>query len=168
METKFNFKSQICTTKEQSERLLALGLKKDTADCYYWQETEPMYGEAVGIWHLETLDSKDSQEHFEYLDKNFGVCLADDEEHYFIPAWSLGRLIEMLPSPIPISEHLPTFHPYAFLNLSNDSVGYYWEDYDGAGRALIGFSGKGFFLAVVDATEWLIKEGYFNKEYLED
>ena len=26
------FKSQICTTKEQSERLLALGLKKDTAD----------------------------------------------------------------------------------------------------------------------------------------
>ena len=95
METKFNFSSQICTTIEQSERLLALGLKKETADCYYWQETEPMYGEAVGIWHLETLDSKDSQEHFEYLDKNFGVCLADDEEHYFIPAWSLGRLIEI-------------------------------------------------------------------------
>ena len=95
METKFNFSSQICTTIEQSERLLALGLKKETADCYYWQETEPMYGEAVGIWHLETLDSKDSQEHFEYLDKNFGVCLADDEEHFFIPAWSLGRLIEI-------------------------------------------------------------------------
>lgn len=95
METKFNFKSQICTTREQSERLLALGLKKETADCYYWQVTEPMYGEAAGIWYLETLDSKDSQEHFEYLDKNFGVCLADDEEHYFIPAWSLHRLIEM-------------------------------------------------------------------------
>lgn len=95
METKFNFNSQICTTREQSERLLALGLKKETADCYYWQETEPMYREAVGIWHLETLDSKDSQEHFEYLDKNFGVCLADDEEHYFIPSWSLHRLIEM-------------------------------------------------------------------------
>ena len=95
METKFNFNSQICTTREQSERLLALGLKKETADCYYWQETEPMYGEAVGIWNLETLDSKDNQEHFEYLDKNFGVCLADDEEHYFIPAWSLNRLIEL-------------------------------------------------------------------------
>ena len=95
METKFNFKSQIATSIEQSERLLLLGLKKETADCYYWQETEPMYGEAVGIWHLETLDSKDNQEHFEYLDKNFGVCLADDEEHYFIPAWSLGRLIEI-------------------------------------------------------------------------
>ena len=32
METKFNFKSQICTTKAQSERLIALGLKKETAD----------------------------------------------------------------------------------------------------------------------------------------
>lgn len=26
------FESQICTTKEQSERLLALGLKRETAD----------------------------------------------------------------------------------------------------------------------------------------
>ena len=95
METNFNFKSQIATSIEQSERLLLLGLKRETADCYYWQETEPIYGEASGIWHLETLDSKDNQEHFEYLDKNFGVCLADDEEHYFIPAWSLNRLIEL-------------------------------------------------------------------------
>lgn len=96
MKTKFNFNSQICTTREQSERLLALGLKKETADCYYWQETEPIYGEAVGIWNLETLDSKDNQEHFEYLDKNFGVNLADDGEHYFIPAWSLNRLIILI------------------------------------------------------------------------
>jgi hypothetical protein len=35
METKFNFKSQICTDKNQSERLLALGLKKETADMGY-------------------------------------------------------------------------------------------------------------------------------------
>lgn len=32
MKTKFNFNSQICTTREQSERLLALSLKKETAD----------------------------------------------------------------------------------------------------------------------------------------
>ena len=166
METNLNFKSQICTTREQSERLLALGLKKETADCYYWQETEPMYGEAVGIWHLETLDSKDNQEHFEYLDENFGVCLYDDEEHYFIPAWSLGRLIEMLPSPIPISEDLPTFNHYAYLNLSKVSVDYSWEDYDGEDRVLASFYGNGFLAAVVDATEWLIKEGHFYKEYL--
>lgn len=29
------FNSQVCTTKIQSERLLALGLKKETADMYY-------------------------------------------------------------------------------------------------------------------------------------
>ena len=29
------FNSQICTTREQSERLIALGLKKETADMYY-------------------------------------------------------------------------------------------------------------------------------------
>ena len=28
-----NFNSQICTTEEQSKRLLALGLKRETADC---------------------------------------------------------------------------------------------------------------------------------------
>ena len=64
-----DFTSQICTTKEQSERLLSLGLKRETADCvimYYdgWQ-----IGEA---------------EHFDF-DK-------DPVE----PAWSLHRLIEIL------------------------------------------------------------------------
>ena len=101
------------------------------------------------------------------------VPLSDGETARYIqgleiPAWSLGRLLEMLPSPIPISEDLPTFRYYAHLNLSNMSVGYYWEDYDGEGRALVGFSGNGLFAAVVDATEWLIKEGNFPKEYLEE
>ena len=36
MDTKFNFKSSICTSREQSGRLLALGLKKETADCCYY------------------------------------------------------------------------------------------------------------------------------------
>lgn len=134
----FNFKSQIATTKEQSERLLALGLKKETADMWY-----PHFAKTCPIPLIDE------------------VLTTDD-----IPAWSLGRLLEMLPSPIPISETLPTFNHYAFLNLSAESVVYCWEDYDGAGRALVGFTGNGFFAAVVDATEWLIKEENFNKEYL--
>ena len=32
MKTNFNLESAICTSREQSERLLALGLKKETAD----------------------------------------------------------------------------------------------------------------------------------------
>lgn len=138
METKFNFNSQICTTKELSERLLALGLKKETADMCY-----PHFAKSYPIPLVDE------------------VLTTDD-----IPAWSLGRLIEMLPNLIPISEDLPTFCHFAFLDLSKESVNYYWEDYDIEYRALVGFSGKGFFSAVVDATVWLIKEGYFNKEYL--
>ena len=145
MENKFNFSSQICTTREQSERLLALGLKKETADCYYWQETEPMYGEAVGIWNLETLDSKDNQEHFEYLDKNFGVCLADDEEHYFIPAWSLHRLLLIIPREVSIDGYIFPFRYDAVrhMNEADDMYEY-----------------------ITGVLERTIKEGYFNKEYL--
>ena len=143
METKFNFKSQICTSREQSERLLALGLKKDTTDMVW---THAYYG----TWVVTASENPLY------------------EEGDSVPAWSLGRLIEMLPNPIPISENLPTFHHYAYLNLSKVSVDYEWEDYDGEDRALVGFTGNGFFAAVVDATEWLIKEGYFLKEYLEE
>ena len=62
------FNSQICTTEIQSERLLALGLKKETADCVM------MYYDG---WHIGEA------EHFDF-DK-------DPVE----PAWSLHRLIEM-------------------------------------------------------------------------
>ena len=158
METKFNFKSAICTSREQSEKLLALGLKKETADCYYWQETEPMYGEAAGIWHLENLDSKDNQEHFEYLDKYFGVCLADDEEHYFIPAWSLGRLIEMIPVHVPFSSSV------GHLCINRERIFYWGEEvvfewWD---------NGLTIYDNIISCIEWLIKEGYFNNEYLEE
>lgn len=67
METKFNFNSQICTTREQSERLLALGLKKETAD---------MAHQSVGA-------------------TQFNVWYKAEIEDNFYPAWSLGRLIEM-------------------------------------------------------------------------
>ena len=65
METKFNFKSQICTDKVQSERLLALGLKKETADCCYY-----------------------------YYDGEYLIAFAEDAKYPSdIPAWSLHRLL---------------------------------------------------------------------------
>ena len=62
------FNSQICTTKEQSERLIVLGLKKDTADLW-WVELEN------GSYALCIVG--------QYFPKDA------------IPAWSLHRLIEL-------------------------------------------------------------------------
>ena len=87
---------------------------------------------------------------------------------WYYPAWSLERLIEMLPNVIKLKEDFPTFLPYAFLDLSKVSVSYIWEDYGSDDRQLVGFYGNGLFAAVVDAIEWLIKEGYFNDEYVEE
>lgn len=70
----FNFTSQICTTKEQSGKLIALGLKKETADMYYFWVGGNEYRLKVDI------------------DNN---PLKYNMDRTFIPAWSLHRLIEM-------------------------------------------------------------------------
>ena len=70
METKFNFKSQICTSREQSERLLALGLKKETADMCHIPFRSKVDGETLEYTeHCSLPHGKD------------------------IPAWSLHRLM---------------------------------------------------------------------------
>ena len=72
------FNSQICTTREQSERLLALGLKKETADMKY-PCTREYYGGVLteGTSSLPIIiDTED-----------------DDITEYDIPAWSLHRLL---------------------------------------------------------------------------
>ena len=73
----FNFTSQICTTEEQSKRLLALGLKAETADMSY----QIHYFDLDGIL-LESIHSLEPD-----------PPLNNDS---FIPAWSLHRLIEIL------------------------------------------------------------------------
>ena len=67
------FKSQICTTREQSERLLALGLKRETADMWY-----PHFAPSFPIPLTED----------DYVHE-----LNDDGD---VPAWSMHRLIELL------------------------------------------------------------------------
>ena len=91
-ELKFN--SQICTTQEQSQRLLDLGLKPETADMHItnmstkgisytdnWQIGSTSYKEVMHFWYEKGL--------------KFG-----DTAWEIIPAWSLHRLIEILDSPL--------------------------------------------------------------------
>ena len=71
METKFNFKSAICTDRNQSERLLSLGLKKETADCYLFEYEKGKYKVIVESWLDLIADEKYySQYYYVYLSEN--------------------------------------------------------------------------------------------------
>ena len=65
------FETQICTTREQSERLIELGLKKETADMSWAEEVSQIYG--VFAFTPDEWD--------------------DDVQ----PRWSLHRLIDLFP-----------------------------------------------------------------------
>lgn len=136
----FEFKSQICTTKEQSERLLKLGLKKETADCHWFYHNEH--------WGI-----------------NIGLDLISCENlypKYYIPAWSLHRLVEMIPLDIwhteydnsPRLKHTFWFckHAPSYNSIENVDFRAHPNLYDN----------------IIDCIEWLINEGYFSKDYLEE
>ena len=73
MEESLKFNSQICTTREQSQRLLDLGLKPETADMYH----TTFYRDNVGYEIIQVRNEK-----LPLLSQEF-------------PAWSLHRLIEL-------------------------------------------------------------------------
>ena len=138
MKTKFNFNSQICTTREQSERLLALGLKKETADMFY---AAIHIGTKIVGYQVSPI----------YNEYNFEI-FPDD-----IPAWSLHRLIEMMP--------LDVVPEGGFDNIFTLKKGYpsgYSVEYDGFSY----YYNKNIYDTLIEGIEHLIKEGYFNKEYL--
>lgn len=135
METKFNFKSAICTSREQSEKLLALGLKKETADMYYRFYDKNTY-EINPTW--ETI----WQDRAEY--KNI------------IPAWSLDRLMKLIP------ENIFTGVRNQWYRVMYNSI----LTYEKGGDSLVIFGEANIYDRCISCIEWLIKEGCFNKEYL--
>lgn len=72
------FNSQICTTREQSDRLLKLGIKAETADM-----TRTTFNKfAYDFPYVASI---------RFLITNKGAKFSDIE-----PAWTLDRLIEMI------------------------------------------------------------------------
>ena len=139
-----NFTSQISTTEEQSKRLLALGLKKETADMSY----RIHYFDFDGML-LECIHTLEPDPPF--------------NNDRFIPAWSLNRLIEMMPNNIRVYDSI------ASLIVSNEKVQYYFHDveYSDYLTSVGRWKSGDIYDNIIDCIEWLIKEGYFNKEYLE-
>ena len=136
------FNSQICTTREQSEKLLALGLKKETADMvYHYQKSRieamrwvlephpPVLRSNChfNIERLNVLKQKNSDGVVMSGEEYFDVLWGND-----IPAWSLHRLI--------LISGVPAF---GFFRMTT------WDE-------------------VVNWLCGLIKKGVINKDYLEE
>ena len=143
-----NFNSQICTTREQSERLLALGLKKETADMTWefshTKNGEPQYDcRAESSWDSETfaryVEHCEKIGYFEHWKHEDGSQMTPKEVYdeimkIHIPAWSLHRLWEL--------------DNIIYIALENKE------------------EKANLYDCVIDNIEKNIKEGYFNKEYL--
>ena len=173
------FNSQICTSREQSERLLALGLKKETADmCYRYVNTvkgEKKYELIVeAAWSQEVID--------EYVRFGTKIGLFDNLVHPCgkpvtplearadvtkndIPAWSLHRLLCFLPKHIQVYDWVWKFKRNLYLSIDEDFNIRYEENIDEPCFDKI-FWAYDIYQNIIDCIEWLIKEGYFNKEYL--
>lgn len=133
------FNSQICTTREQSKRLLSLGLKKETADMWY-----PHFAKTCP---LPLVDE---------------VLNSDD-----LPAWSLHMLLSLLPKYIRVKKESFGRFRWTTLELTIDAefVVWYREDIDNS-EVDENFYAEDIYTSLCNCIEWLINGGYFPKEYL--
>lgn len=133
------FNSQICTSIEQSKRLLELGLKPETAD----MEIEIFKG-----------DNSISG----YVSKGYWETDISEELVELIPAWSLHRLKCLLPTKIPYESGYLTTEIINNVNLMFIT--------DTSEQRVISFIHENLYESMIKCIEWIIKEDYFNKEYL--
>lgn len=135
------FNSAICTSLEQSKRLLDFGLRPETADMYYFWLGGNEY-------RLKVDDDNNSLKY--NMDKTY------------IPAWSLHRLIVMMPSFIDVDENpfyleskISQGKLVSYESIIDDSIGFVW----GHGN---------LYDSIISCIGQLIKECHFNKEYLKE
>ena len=129
-----NFNSQICTTREQSERLLALGLKKETADMTIHIKNDDG-------WYV-------TAEPFYEWEDDMNTLSSLEETEPILPAWSLGRLIKLMPKT-------------AIMHTQEGDVRIDIDMY-----AIEILVSDNSIAEAVSIIEWLIKEGNFSKKYL--
>ena len=123
-------KTNICTTQEQSARLLRCGVSADTADMMFTPHntlsTEP---------YKETL-----------------------EDRGYIPAWTLSRLLTLLPFKIPCG-NIEFWLDVAPINYGKEwSIGYYCTEKP---RTIKGLTHtESLIECAVQEIEWLSDNGY--------
>lgn len=136
--------NQICTTKEQSSRLLEAGMRPETADMY--------------------LDEFECPVAFEYrrIEGHVGQDMA-------FPAWSLSKMIEILPKSYQDDiDGIIYYLSGNFVELMYASDKIEDEEGDKTYTCANSFNKENLMDNVVDAIEWLIKRGHLNKKFLTD
>lgn len=172
-----DFKSQIATTRDQSEILLSLGLKPETADMVYhytnsrvksweWElQTKPptLRGK---YWTPERIAKLKSPFH-----KHPDGTLMTGEEIFDAlwgkdaPAWSLTRIQKIMPKDIVLGNNRWG------LFISTDDIAYFSFNEDKTINYLTGFDtgdDGSIFNAAIGMFEWLIENNHLNKEYLKE
>lgn len=127
--------NQICTNKKQSSRLLEAGVRLGTADMY--------------------LDEFELPVAFEYgrVEKHVGQDMA-------FSAWSLSKMIEMLPTNI---------NGYILsVDFENKGMEYSMTNFCDRLDYLYIKGYENLFDGIIDCIEWLIKEGHLDNKYLTD
>lgn len=140
------FNTQVCTTIEQAERLLALGLKKETADMYLTRHS--IVNNGTPMFFVGTT-------------YNPSTVLFSKED---FPAWSLHRLIEMMPAFIDLDYDNERYDNRIFFSIHGGSVSYNNDEVDD----YIGLEYKeNLYDDIINNIEWLIKNNHFNEQYLD-
>lgn len=144
-------KTKICTSIKQSKKLLELGLNADTADMHYWTAW-------AGFVSKEKRDTP-----------IVGLPLKDTIETYWIPAWSLTALINLMPEVIKREDkrHDEMAYVPSFARTISPGCVYYRRDnMDAMDRkfAIYGEDGKDLVDACFNMVVWLIEQSYIKIE----
>lgn len=137
--------NQICTNKEQSSRLLEVGVRPGTADFYLQRITE------TEDWSIDNVQDQLVEP---WMDKS---GLLDMVGRY--PAWSLSKLIGMMPDQV----ECEGYNYYLFI-LPRDKE--FTIKYSAGSNLAQSYSKESLFDAIAEMIEWLIKEGCLDKKYL--
>lgn len=144
--------NQICTTKEQSSRLLEAGVRPETADFYLQRITE------TEDWSIDNVQDQLVEP---WMDKS---VLFDMDLYY--PAWSLSKLIDMMP---PAIDRLGTLYLCAGLNAKKYNADNKVKDHQYSIEYGVNYTSHRYdnpIEALIETIEWLIKEGHLDKKYL--
>lgn len=146
------FNSQISTTIAQSKELINLGLKPETADLFYSN---------AGILAFHTGEYTLYAKSYESLMRELNNQITPFD---YIPAWSLNRLVDMMPMWIKHKGKDCSFR------LDTKSVRYeYIIPNKTAFPTFVSIRPEwtNCYYSIIYCIKWLIAEGYFNEDYLD-